>query len=147
MTGFDSKYVTTLYVDKNLKYHGLIQAFSRTNRVLNDSKPYGTIIDFRGLESAVNEAVKLFSDLNEEDDAKEIWLVESALQVIAKLAVAKQHLDNFMQSKGLAPLPEEVINLQGDTAKAECINKFKEMQRFLTQLSQYTKLSELTTIV
>ncbi|MEJ2899210.1 type I restriction endonuclease subunit R [Acinetobacter sp. NS-4] len=142
LTGFDSKYLNTLYVDKNLKYHGLIQAFSRTNRVLNDSKPYGTIIDFRGLESAVNEAVKLFSDLNEEDDAKEIWLVESASQVIAKLAVAKQHLDNFMQSKGLAPLPEEVINLQGDTAKAEFINKFKEIQRLQTQLSQYTDLSE-----
>lgn len=141
LTGFDSKYLNTLYVDKNLKYHGLIQAFSRTNRVLNDSKPYGTIIDFRGLESAVNEAVKLFSDLNEDDDAKEIWLVESASQVIAKLAVAKQHLDNFMQSKGLAPLPEEVINLQGDTAKAEFINKFKEIQRLQTQLSQYTDLS------
>lgn len=142
LTGFDSKYLNTLYVDKNLKYHGLIQAFSRTNRVLNDSKPYGTIIDFRGLESAVNDAVKLFSDLNEDDDAKEIWLVESASQVIAKLAVAKQHLDNFMQSKGLAPLPEEVINLQGDTAKAEFINKFKEIQRLQTQLSQYTDLSE-----
>jgi hypothetical protein len=47
LTGFDSKYLNTLYVDKNLKYHGLIQAFSRTNRVLNDSKPYGNILDFR----------------------------------------------------------------------------------------------------
>lgn len=142
LTGFDSKYLNTLYVDKNLKYHGLIQAFSRTNRVLNDSKPYGTVIDFRGLEAAVNEAVKLFSDLNEDDDAKEIWLVESASQVIAKLAVAKQELDNFMKSKGLSPLPEDVINLQGDKAKAEFINKFKEIQRLQTQLSQYTDLSE-----
>jgi type I restriction enzyme R subunit len=47
LTGFDSKYLNTLYVDKNLKYHGLIQAFSRTNRVLNDTKPYGNILDFR----------------------------------------------------------------------------------------------------
>ncbi len=47
LTGFDSKYLNTLYVDKNLKYHGLIQAFSRTNRVLNDSKPHGHILDFR----------------------------------------------------------------------------------------------------
>ncbi|STT07030.1 putative type I restriction-modification enzyme R subunit [Klebsiella pneumoniae] len=45
LTGFDSKYLNTLYVDKNLKHHGLIQAFSRTNRVLNDSKPYGNILD------------------------------------------------------------------------------------------------------
>ena len=48
LTGFDSKYLNTLYVDKNLKYHGLVQAFSRTNRILNDSKPYGNILDFRG---------------------------------------------------------------------------------------------------
>lgn len=47
LTGFDSKYLNTLYVDKNLKYHGLIQAFSRTNRVINDTKPYGNILDFR----------------------------------------------------------------------------------------------------
>lgn len=47
LSGFDSKYLNTLYVDKNLRYHGLIQAFSRTNRVLNDTKPYGNILDFR----------------------------------------------------------------------------------------------------
>ena len=142
LTGFDSKYLSTLYVDKNLKYHGLIQAFSRTNRVLNDSKPYGTIIDFRGLESAVDESVKLFSNLEKDDAVKEIWLVESATQIIAKLTVAKQKLDTFMQSKGLPTAPEEVINLQGDTAKAEFINKFKEIQRLQTQLSQYTDLTE-----
>ena len=48
LTGFDSKYLNTLYVDKTLKYHGLIQAFSRTNRILNATKPYGSILDFRG---------------------------------------------------------------------------------------------------
>ena len=51
LTGFDSKYLNTLYVDKNLKYHGLIQAFSRTNRILNDTKPYGNILDFRQQEA------------------------------------------------------------------------------------------------
>ena len=53
LTGFDSKYLNTLYVDKNLKYHGLIQAFSRTNRVLNGTKPYGNILDFRQQQGAV----------------------------------------------------------------------------------------------
>lgn len=61
LTGFDSKYLNTLYVDKNLKFHGLIQAFSRTNRVLNDTKPYGNILDFRHQKSSVNEAIALFS--------------------------------------------------------------------------------------
>ena len=63
LTGFDSKYPNTLYVDKNLKYHGLIQAFSRTNRVLNDIKPYGNILDFRSQQDAVNQAIALFSYL------------------------------------------------------------------------------------
>ncbi len=61
LTGFDSKFLNTIYVDKNLKYHGLIQAFSRTNRVLNDTKPYGSILDFRQQQSAVNDAIALFS--------------------------------------------------------------------------------------
>ena len=72
LTGFDSKYLNTLYVDKNLKYHGLIQAFSRTNRVLNASKPYGNILDFRGQEAQVDEAIKRFSGQDAER-AKEIW--------------------------------------------------------------------------
>ncbi|WP_164555356.1 type I restriction enzyme subunit R domain-containing protein, partial [Pseudomonas viridiflava] len=61
LTGFDSKYLNTLYVDKKLKYHGLIQAFSRTNRVLNDSKPYGNILDFRQQQTLVEEAIAHFS--------------------------------------------------------------------------------------
>jgi len=61
LTGFDSKYLNTLYVDKNLKHHGLIQAFSRTNRVLNGTKPYGNILDFRQQQDAVDAAIALFS--------------------------------------------------------------------------------------
>lgn len=61
LTGFDSKYLNTLYVDKNLKHHGLIQAFSRTNRILNDTKPYGNILDFRCQQDAVDGAIALFS--------------------------------------------------------------------------------------
>jgi type I restriction enzyme R subunit len=61
LTGFDSKYLNTLYVDKNLKHHGLIQAFSRTNRVLNGTKPYGNILDFRQQQANVDAAIALFS--------------------------------------------------------------------------------------
>ncbi len=61
LTGFDSKFLNTLYVDKNLKYHGLIQAFSRTNRILNDTKPYGNILDFRKQQTSVDKAIALFS--------------------------------------------------------------------------------------
>ncbi len=141
LTGFDSKYLNTLYVDKNLKHHGLIQAFSRTNRILNDSKPYGSILDFRGQEDAVNNAIALFSGVSS-DKAKEIWLVEKAPVVIKKLDIAVKKLDDFMKSQGLQNKPEEVLNLKGDAARASFINHFKEVQRLKTQLDQYTDLSE-----
>ncbi len=139
LTGFDSKYLNTLYVDKNLKYHGLIQAFSRTNRVLNDTKPYGNILDFRGQESAVDTAIALFAG-EKTDRAKEIWLVDSAPKVIDKLENAVSGLDKFMQSQGLECKPEQVANLKGDEARAGFINRFKEVQRLKTQLDQYTDL-------
>ena len=141
LTGFDSKYLNTLYVDKNLKYHGLIQAFSRTNRVLNDTKPWGNILDFRGQEDAVDEAIKLFSG-KDQDRAREIWLVDPAPVVVEKLHEAVTQLTAFMQSQGLNCAPEQVPNLKGDTARAEFINKFKEIQQLKTQLDQYTDLSE-----
>jgi type I restriction enzyme R subunit len=141
LTGFDSKYLNTLYVDKNLKYHGLIQAFSRTNRVLNDTKPYGNILDFRQQQEAVDEAIELFSGEFKEK-AKEIWLVEAAPVVIQKLEKAVKKLDAFMQSQGLAYAPEEVPNLKGDAARGVFINLFKDVQKFKTQLEQYTDLTE-----
>ena len=141
LTGFDSKYLNTLYVDKNLKYHGLIQAFSRTNRILNDSKPYGNILDFRRQQTEVDEAVRLFSG-NNENRAKEIWLVEPAPTVVRKFEKAVKDFDKFMKSHGLECKPEDVSNLKGDVARAEFINCFKEVQRLKTQLDQYTDLSE-----
>ncbi|MEG0835590.1 MAG: type I restriction endonuclease subunit R, partial [Christensenellaceae bacterium] len=142
LTGFDSKYLNTLYVDKNLKQHGLIQAFSRTNRVLNDTKPYGNIIDFRWHESEVNDAIKLFSGKESYEKVKEIWLVDPAPVVIKKLDNAVEALKKFMESQGLACKPEEVSNLRGDTARAEFIDKFKEVQRLKTQLDQYTDIKK-----
>ena len=140
LTGFDSKYLNTLYVDKNLKQHGLIQAFSRTNRVLNDTKPYGNIVDFRGQEKAIDDAIMMFSG-EKIDRAKEIWLVDSAPQVIDKLREAVSRLDAFMRSQGLDCAPEEVPNLKGDEARGCFINLFKDVQRLNTQLGQYTDLT------
>ncbi|PJK14125.1 DEAD/DEAH box helicase [Lysobacteraceae bacterium NML07-0707] len=141
LTGFDSKYLNTLYVDKNLKYHGLIQAFSRTNRVLNDTKPYGNILDFRQQQDAVDTAIALFSGETSKPP-KEIWLVDKAPVVIEKLQTAVHKLDEFMQSQGLENKPEAVANLKGDEARAQFINLFKEVQRLNTQLDQYTDLTE-----
>ena len=142
LTGFDSKYLNTLYVDKNLKHHGLIQAFSRTNRVLNGTKPYGNILDFRQQQDAVDAAIALFSGEKTGQQARDIWLVDKAPVVIQKLEAAVQKLDGFMKSQGLATAPEAVANLKGDAARAAFINHFKEVQRLKTQLDQYTDLTE-----
>ena len=141
LTGFDSKFLNTLYVDKNLKHHGLIQAFSRTNRVLNDTKPYGNILDFRQQQSAVDSAIGLFSG-EAARPAKEIWLVDEAPVMIERLQAAVQKLGDFLESQGLENRPEEVPNLKGDGARSTFVNLFKEVQRLKTQLDQYTDLTE-----
>lgn len=153
LTGFDSKYLNTLYVDKNLKHHGLIQAFSRTNRVLNDTKPYGNILDFRGQQTTVDEAIALFSG-EDTSRSREIWLVDPAPKVIEKYEEAVAAIEAFMAEKGLVDElgsgdeaskvmePEGVYNLKGDAARTEFVNRFKEVQRLKTQLDQYTDLDE-----
>ena len=141
LTGFNSKFLNTLYVDKNLKHHGLIQALSRTNRVLNATKPYGNILDFRQQQEAVDAAIALFSGETAAEKAREIWLVDKAPVVIQKLETAVQKLDFFMKSQGLDSAPDAVSSLKGDAKRAAFIEHFKEIQRFKTQLDQYTDLT------
>ena len=141
LTGFDAVYLNTLYVDKNLRHHGLIQAFSRTNRVLNATKPYGHILDFRQQQDSVDAAIALFSGV-QPDRAREIWLVDKAPVVIDNFKKAVVDLCEFMQSQGLEAKPDRVNNLMGDDARAQFINRFKEVQRLQTQLDQYTDLTD-----
>jgi len=141
LTGFDSQYLNTLYVDKNLKYHGLIQALSRTNRILNDTKPYGNILDFRSQQDAVNQAITLFSG-EDSDKAREIWMVDPAPVVIDQYQSAVEVLDVFMTEHNLISEPQAVYNLRGDAAKISFVKNFKEVQRLKTQLDQYTDLDE-----
>lgn len=141
LTGFDSKYLNTLYVDKNLKYHGLIQAFSRTNRILNDTKPYGNILDFRGQEGEVDKAITLFAG-KQGEKAKTVWLVDPAPVVIADYQKAVDAMGSFMNTNNLVAEPEEVYNIKGYSAKVEFVTRFKEVQRLKTQLDQYTDLTE-----
>lgn len=142
LTGFDSKFLNTLYVDKNLRYHGLIQAFSRTNRVLNDSKPYGNILDFRSQQEQVNQAITLFSGEKSADKAFKIWMVDPAPVVIEEYKKAVEALGYFMQENNLVNEPQEVYNLKGDSAKIAFVKNFKEVQRLKTQLDQYTDLDQ-----
>lgn len=144
LTGFDSKYLNTLYVDKNLKYHGLIQAFSRTNRILNSTKPHGNIIDFRNQQLEVDKAVVLFSGLKKDDveGSKKIWLTKTYTEVKAELEASVNNLKDFMEGQGLEFEPGQVCNIKGDIARVDFINKFREIQRLLVKIDQYTEIPE-----
>lgn len=141
LTGFDSKYLNTLYIDKNLKFHGLVQAFSRTNRILNATKPYGSILDFRGQTEAVDTAIALFSG-ESRDAARKVWLVEPVENMVRKYKYSIEMLQDFMNASELPCKASEVQNLHGDTAKSAFVAYFKEVQRCKMQLDQYTDMDD-----
>ena len=119
LTGFDSKPLNTLYVDKNLKYHGLIQAFSRTNRILNEKKSQGNIVSFRNLKKKTDDAIALFSN----KDAKEIILVQPYEEYVAQFNDALNHL------KEIAPTVQSVNELLNEEQDLAFITAFRDLVR------------------
>lgn len=128
LTGFDSKYLNTLYVDKNLKYHGLIQAYSRTNRILNVNKPHGNIVCFRNLKKRTDEAIKLFSDEN----AIETVLMKSYSEYVV---ILNKYLETL---KELASSSEKVDNLEIEDNKLAFIETFKNILRVMNKLETFS---------
>ena len=141
LTGFDSKFLNTLYVAKDLKWHGLIQAFSRTNRILDGTKPYGNIICYRDLRNEMDEAMVRFSGFKM-DKGKEYWIVEPAEKVVGKYKDAIAKLETVMNSMGLECKPEEVINIPEGENSNTFINAFKDVQRLALKLDQYVDISD-----
>lgn len=141
LTGFDSKFLNTLYVAKDLKWHGLIQAFSRTNRILDGTKPYGNIICYRNLEKQMDDAMVLFSGFDR-NKGKEYWLVEPVESVVEKYQAAIKVLEATMNGMGLDCRPEEVINIPQGENTTEFIKDFKEVQRIALKLGQYVDMPE-----
>jgi type I restriction enzyme R subunit len=119
LTGFDSKTLNTMYVDKNLKYHGLIQAFSRTNRILNEKKSQGNIVCFRNLKDATDDAITLFSN----KDAKEIILMEPYENYTEKF---NSVLDAFLS---LVPEVGSVDTLVDEDAELAFVTLFRQLMR------------------
>src|SRR3546814_16141507 len=113
----------------------------RTNRVLNDTKPYGNIRDFRGQQKEVDAAIALFSGVKVEQ-ARTIWLVDTAPVVIEKLKEARDQLDSFMASQGLSGKPDDIANLKGDAARAGFVERFKQVQKLKVQLDQSTEIGK-----
>ena len=132
LTGFDSKPLNTLYVDKNLKYHGLIQAFSRTNRVFNDKKPFGNIICFRNLKRATDEALALFSN----KEAQKVVLVPSYEEIQQDYEAAVQKLLK------ITPDYQAVDELITEEQQLAFIKAFREVMRYNAQLQTFIEYDQ-----
>lgn len=132
LTGFDSKPLNTLYVDKNLKYHGLIQAFSRTNRVYNNKKPFGNIISFRNLKRATDEALALFSN----KEAKKTVLVPSFDEI-------KQDYEQAVEKLfAITADYQAVDDLLTEDEQLEFIKAFREVMRYNAQLQTFIEYDQ-----
>jgi type I restriction enzyme R subunit len=128
LTGFDSKKLNTLYVDKNLRHHGLIQAFSRTNRVQTNRKPFGNIVCFRNIKNEVDEAVALFSNKAPNES---VFLPDYA-ELLEQFKAALQRL------REVTPTVQSVDSLKGMKAKEEFIKAFRSVLRKHNVLSNDT---------
>ena len=128
LTGFDAKKVNTLYVDKNLKQHGLIQAFSRTNRILGEQKSQGNILCFRNLKKATDEAITLFSN----KDAIEVVIMPDYEDI------AKRFDEAFKGLKDIVPTYQSVNDLESEVDEAAFVQAFRKLIRNLNVLQSYT---------
>ncbi|WP_412839030.1 type I restriction endonuclease subunit R [Bacillus paranthracis] len=128
LTGFDSKKLNTLYVDRNLKYHGLVQAYSRTNRVDKATKPYGNIVCFRNLKENTDEAIRLFSETDSVNDV----LMKSYEEYLNQFKAALANV------YALADSPASVDQLEREEDKHDFIVSFRELTKNLVSLQTFT---------
>jgi len=136
LTGFDSPSLNTLYVDKNLRYHGLIQAYSRTNRILNELKSQGNIVVFRNLKNATDEAITLFSN----KDAIEEIIMKPYDEYV------KAFNDGFINLLQITPTVDSVNNLVTEDDELKFIIAFRDLMRIKNVLTSFSdfKWSDLS---
>ena len=132
LTGFDSKKLNTLYVDKNMDYHGLLQAFSRTNRVLNEKKRFGKIVCFRDLKSNVDASIKLFSNSNNLED-----IVRPPFNEVKKNY--QELTTNFLEQY---PTPSSIDLLQSEKDKKQFILAFRDVIKKHAEIQVYDEFEE-----
>ena len=131
LTGFDSKALNTIYVDKNLKYHGLIQAYSRTNRIMGQRKSQGNVVCFRNLKPATDQAIELFAN----KDAIEEVILQPYEDYVEKFAKA---VDQLLK---IAPTPDSVNELLTEEDEVKFIQAFRYLIRIKNVLSCFTEFS------
>ena len=128
LTGFDSPALNTLYVDKNLRYHGLIQSYSRTNRIINELKSQGNIVSFRNLKTATDEAITLFSN----KDAIEVIIMKPYDDYVRYFNKA---FDKLLE---ITPTVDSVNELETEDDELEFIKAFRDLMRVKNVLSSFS---------
>ncbi|SDX57078.1 type I restriction endonuclease subunit R [Nitrosomonas halophila] len=148
LTGFDAPMLNTLFVDKNLRYHGLIQAYSRTNRIYDATKTFGNIITFRDLEKATIDAITLFGDKNTKnvvleksykeymDGFTDIVTGEARRGFMAVVAELEQHF----------PAPDEIVKEKDKKAFAKLFGEYLRVENVLQNFDEFVSLKALQTI-
>lgn len=129
LTGFDAKKVNTIYVDKNLQQHGLIQAFSRTNRIIGEKKSHGNVMCFRNLKKATDDAIALFSNV----DAKEVILLPPYEDIVRRFSFA------FIDLLQIAPTPEDAHRLADEEQELKFVQAFRKLLRLHNVLTSFTE--------
>ena len=148
LTGFDAPTLNTLFVDKNLRYHGLMQAFSRTNRIYDATKTFGNIVTFRDLEQATVDAITLFGDKN----TKNVVLEKSYEEYLKGFTdivtgdARKGYIDIVKELKEQFPQPDEIVTEADKKAFVKIFGEYLKVENILQNYDEFTNLKELQTI-
>jgi type I restriction enzyme R subunit len=148
LTGFDAPTLNTLFVDKNLRYHGLMQAFSRTNRIYDATKTFGNIVTFRNLETATIDAITLFGD----SSTKNVVLEKSYKEYlegftdIATGAARRGYIDVVKELNERFPYPDEIVKEKDKKDFAKLFGEYLRVENILQNYDEFTHLKALQQI-
>jgi type I restriction enzyme R subunit len=148
LTGFDAPTLNTLFVDKNLRYHGLMQAYSRTNRIYNATKTFGNIVTFRNLEQATVDAITLFGDKN----TKNVVLEKSYQEYMEGFAdlvtgeARRGYLEVVTELQQRFPNPEEIVKESDKKAFAKLFGEYLRVENVLQNYDEFASLKALQSV-
>ncbi len=145
LTGFDAPTLNTLFVDKNLRYHGLMQAYSRTNRIWNATKTFGNIVTFRNLEQATIDAITLFGDKNTKNVVLEKSYKEymEGFTDIATGEARRGYLDVVSELQSRFPNPDEIVKESDKKEFAKLFGEYLRVENILQNYDEFASLKDL----
>lgn len=148
LTGFDAPTLNTLFVDKNLRYHGLMQAFSRTNRIYDATKTFGNIVTFRDLEQATIDAITLFGDKNTKNVVLEKSYEEylKGFTDIATGEACRGYVEVVKELKEQFPQPDEITTEAEKKAFVKLFGEYLKIENILQNYDEFTNLKALQKI-